>query len=90
MRDFRSKFGIPNSSQSPDIGQNSYGGILDFPIFGQSLIKRIVITPEPVMIDIKLGPVTKLDKRNKTTLKKFYDDVILTNCDAIVIFSIYG
>ena len=75
MRDFRSKFGIPNSSQSPDIGQNSYGGILDFPIFGQSLIKRIVITPEPVMIDIKLGPVTKLHKKNKTTLKKFYDDV---------------
>ena len=90
MRDFRSKFGIPNSSQSPDIGQNSYGGILDFPIFGQSLIKRIVITPEPVMIDIKLGPVTKLDKRNKTTSKKFYDDVILTNCDVIVIFPICG
>ena len=70
MRDFRSKFGIPNSSQSPDIGQNSYGGILYFPIFGQSLIKRIVITPELVMIDIKLGPVTKLDKKNKTTSKK--------------------
>ena len=39
---------------------------------------------------MKLGPVTKLDKRNKTTSKKFDDDVMLQNCDAIVIFSIYG
>ena len=27
--------------------------------------------------DMKLGPVTKLDKRNKTTLKKVDDDVIV-------------
>ena len=27
-------------------------------------------------IDMKLGPVTKLDKRNKTTSKKFGDDVM--------------
>ena len=39
---------------------------------------------------MKLGPVTKLDKRNKTTLKKFDDDVMPENCDVIVIFSIYG
>ena len=36
---------------------------------------------------MKLRPVTKLDKRNKTTSKKFDDDVILENCDAIVIWS---
>ena len=36
---------------------------------------------------MKLGPVTKLDKRNKTTLKKFEDD---TNCDAIVFFLVNG
>ena len=39
---------------------------------------------------MKLGPVTKLDKRNKTMSKKFGDDVTLANCDIIVIFLIYG
>ena len=27
-------------------------------------------------IDMKLGPVTEINKENKTKLKKFYDDVI--------------
>ena len=35
---------------------------------------------------MKLGPVTKLDKKNKMTPKKFGDDVISTNCEVIVIF----
>ena len=39
---------------------------------------------------MKLGPVTKLDKRNKATSKKFDNDVMSTNCDIIVIFLIYG
>ena len=39
---------------------------------------------------MKLGPVTKLDKRNKTTSKNFEDEVISENCDVIVIFPIYG
>ena len=39
---------------------------------------------------MKLGPVTKLDKRNKTTSKKFDDDVMSENCDVIAIFPIYG
>ena len=39
---------------------------------------------------MKFGPVTKLDKRNKTKSKKFYDDAISGNCDAIVIFLVYG
>ena len=39
---------------------------------------------------MKLGPVTKLDKRNTTTLKKFDDDVMLASCNVIVIFLIYG
>ena len=39
---------------------------------------------------MKLGPVTKLHKRSKTTLKKVDDDVMLENCDVIVIFPIYG
>ena len=39
---------------------------------------------------MKLGPVTKLDKRKKTASKRFDDDVMLENCDAILKFSIYG
>ena len=29
---------------------------------------------------MKLGPVTKLDKRNKITSKKFDDEVMSANC----------
>ena len=39
---------------------------------------------------MKLGPVTKNDKRNKTTSKNVDDDVILESCDVIVIFRIFG
>ena len=39
---------------------------------------------------MKLGPVTKLDKKNKTTSKKFDVDVMSENCDVIVIFWIFG
>ena len=35
---------------------------------------------------MKLGPVTKLDKINKTTLKKIDDYVMSANSDVIVIF----
>ena len=41
-------------------------------------------------IDMKLGPVTKLYRRNKTMSKNFDDDIMSENCDVIVIFSIYG
>ena len=77
--------------QSPDIGQNSDGGIFDFPISAQSLIKVNCHNSRPSDdIDMKLGPVTKLDKGNKTMSKKFDDDVMSANCDIIVIFLIYG
>ena len=39
---------------------------------------------------MKTGPVTKLDKRYKTTSKKFDDEVISENCGVIAIFPIYG
>ena len=47
--------------------------------------KKIFITPDRTSDDIvmKLGPVTKLDKRSKTTSKKW-------RCDVIAIFPIYG
>ena len=38
---------------------------------------------------MKFRPLTKLDKTNKKTPKKFDDDVMTTNCDAIVIFPVY-
>ena len=39
---------------------------------------------------MKLGPVTKLDKRNKTTSKTFGNNIMSGNCDVfdIVIFPI--
>ena len=39
---------------------------------------------------MKLGPETKVYKKNKTMLKNFVDNFMLENCDAVVIFSIYG
>ena len=41
-------------------------------------------------IDIKLGPVTRLDRGNTSTSKKIDDDVMSTDCDVIVFFLIYG
>ena len=82
---------MPNSPQSPDIGQNSDGGIFDFRISGQSLIKENCQNSRTSDdSDMKLGPVTKLDKRNKTTSKKSDYDVMSPNFNVIVIFPIYG
>ena len=39
---------------------------------------------------MKLGPVTKLDKRNIATSKKIDDDVMPESCDINVIFPFYG
>ena len=39
---------------------------------------------------MKLGPVTKPDKRNKTLSKKFEDDAMSSYYDVIVIFPIYS
>ena len=39
---------------------------------------------------MKLGPVSKCDKRNKTTLKIFDNDVMSENCNVVVIFQILG
>ena len=41
-------------------------------------------------INMKLEPVTKIDNRNKTTSKKFDDNVISENCNVIAIFPIYS
>ena len=39
---------------------------------------------------MKLVSITKIDKKNKTTSKKFDDDVISESCDIIPVFPIYG
>ena len=39
---------------------------------------------------MKLGPVTKLDKRNTAIPKRFDNDIMSTNCDVIAVFAIYG
>ena len=39
---------------------------------------------------MKLKPVTKFDKENTATSKKFNEYVMSANCDVIVFFLIYG
>ena len=90
IRDVRAKFGIPNLPHSSDVGQNSDGGLSDFRSSSQSLIKGNCHNFRTRKTDMKLGPVTILDKRNKTLSKKFDEDVISENYDVIVIFSIYS
>ena len=66
-------------------------GISDFRISGQSLIKENCHNSRNSDdIDMKLGSVTNLDKRNKTLSKKFGVDVMSENYDIIVIFWILG
>ena len=40
MKNIFAKFGMPNSPQSPDIRQDSDGGISDFRISGKSFINE--------------------------------------------------
>ena len=68
IRDICANFGIPNLTQPRDIGQNSDGGISDFRISGQSFINENCHNSRTSDdIDMKLGPVTKNDKRKTAT-----------------------
>ena len=65
--------------------------ISDFLISAQSLMnKNCHNSRTSDDVDIKLGPVTKFDKRNTATLQKIVDGVISKNCGNIFIFRIYG
>ena len=67
--------------------QNSYWGITNFQISGQSLIKENCFNSRTSDdSEMKLGPVTKLDKRNKTTLKQFDNDVMSRIVTSLSIF----
>ena len=77
--------------QSPDIGQNSNRCVSDIKISGQCLKKVNCHNSRTCDdIDMKLGPVSKLEKRNKILSREFDDDVMSVNCEDIVIFSIYS
>ena len=81
IRNICPNFGIPNLSQSQDIGQDSDGGISDFWIFGQPFMNKNCHNSRTSHdTDMKLGLVTKLDKRNEARSK---------NCDVIVFFPTY-
>ena len=60
-----SKLGAHNSPKSPDIGLNSDGGISDFRISGKPLHN----SKNSDDVDRKHGPVTKHNRRNKTSSK---------------------
>ena len=65
IRDTCAKFRIPNLPQSPDIWENSDRGISDFWISGLSPIKENCHNSRTSNdIDMNIGPVTKLGKRN--------------------------
>ena len=53
-------------------------------------LKKIVRKSSKIHCLLKLGTVTKIDKRNKTASKKFEDDVISANYEVIAILLIYG
>ena len=58
---------------------------------GESLIKENYHTSRTSDgIGMKLGPVTKIDKRNKATSKKIGNDVNSANFGVILFFTIYG
>ena len=63
IKDISAKFVITNLPQPPDIGQNSDGGISNFRISRQLLIKENCHNSRTSYdIGMKLGPVTKIDK----------------------------
>ena len=71
--------------------QNSHGGISDFRVSNQIPYKQNCHDSRTSNdIDMKLGSMTKLDKRNMMMSKNSDNNVVSTNCDFIVIFPIYG
>ena len=70
---------------------NPDGGISDFRISGQFLLKENCHNSRTSDdIEMKLGLVNKLDKASKATLKKIDVNVMSENCDVIAIFWIFG
>ena len=71
----------------PIVSKTLDGGIADFRISCKSLMKESSRNSRIInYVDMKLGPVAKLENRNKTTSKKIDDDVISANCDVWLIW----
>ena len=83
---------MPNliSLTCSNIGQIPDGYISNFSISGQSFIKENYHNSRTSDdIDMKLGLVTKLDKKNKTPSKNFDDKVLLESYDIFVSFPVH-
>ena len=87
MKDILDKFGLPTSPQSPDIGQKSDGRISDFQISGQPFIEENCHSRTSNDIDVKLGPVTKLDKKSTAISKRSDNDIISEFVTSLSFFS---
>ena len=75
--------------QSRNIGENSDRGICNFWISGQSLIERNWHNFRTIDdIDMKIGPVSKTDKRNN--VKTIDLEIMLEHFHVISIFPVYG
>ena len=79
---------ITNNKQSSDIGKTQTGVFYDFRISVRSLIKENCHNSRTSDdTDMKLGPVTKPDKRNKTTSK----NLTMTSCrETVMSLSFFG
>lgn len=84
LKDIGPEISIPNLSQPLDIGRNLYRSISNSRISGQSLIKDNYKTSNDIYM--KLGPLSKLEKRNTIKLRKLDDDAILRNSESFLIF----
>ena len=63
----------------------------NFRISDQSLINQNCLNSRTsIDVEMKLGQVTKLDKRNRATSKMFDDDFMPINCDPFFISPVYG
>ena len=63
----------------------------NFQISGQSFINQNCPNSKTSNdIDMKVGPVTKPEKKKHGNGKKIDDDFMSGNSDVVVIFSIYG
>ena len=80
IRDTSANFGIRDWLQSPDIGQNSSKDLFSFQNSGHFLNKNFAsknchYSRVSNDIDMKLGPLSKLGKKNMMTSKTFDGDV---------------
>ena len=83
------KRGIPISYQFPGMGQNQTA-YFRFPDFWSMPFKQCHNWRTSNDIDMKLGPLTKRNKKNTTTSKSIEDIVMQTNYVVRVDFLIFG